>query len=832
MPAPRIAGHFLNSPHEWPTAAPFIRPHEPGAWDGIFGGRFASVSSARLKVAGHRGVFGSVWACLAVLGGLATGPSAPLAAEPIRSVEITGTRRLDPATVRLHTSLREGDTCDAARLNSALRAAFATGLYADVRIDCHSGKLHIAVVENPVIARVEFKGRSAIEEKELSRAARISAKQVHTRASADAAAERVRELYRSKGYAEATVKVETATDPRDQVTLTFVITEAQIVKVTHVAFTGNRAFSDGQLRDVITTRQAGFFDFLRAPAPPVADRLAFDRSLLVAHYRKHGFTDVEIGEPRAERRPGDGDDAARGWLVTFSIDEGQRYAVGPITVSSSLPGIPTDKMRHLIAMKSGNTYDPGDLDASLERMTMALVETGNVSAEVRALPKRDPVARTMGIAFEIVQGPRIIVDRIEIAGNGHTRDEVIRRELNIAEGDVYNTLVVELARKRLMRLGLFRSVEIGKRPTSEKAKDRVVLTVSVVEIDTREIGFGIGYSQNDGIIGDITLAERNLLGRGQDLRVKLATSEKSSEARLSFTEPRFLGTRVAAGFDLFYKDTDLTSTSSYKSNRYGGSLRVGTQVAPDTTSTVSYNLSRSTMYDVGDGASSAVKLAVPGYPAANAASYVTSSVGHVMTYDTRNSRTIPTKGIMVTSGQELAGLGGDVRFLRTTAEARAYIPVTDEISLATKASGGVIGGWGGSDVRLLDTFYRGGDIVRGFATSGIGPRDVLSTAKDALGGTTYLASTAELRIAIPGVTESTGLRAALFADAGTLFGTSNAAKALPGVVGTTASLRASVGAGLTWDSPVGPLQAGYAFPVAKQPFDKVQNAYFGLGSGL
>jgi outer membrane protein insertion porin family len=353
------------------------------------------------------------------------------------------------------------------------------------------------------------------------------------------------------------------------------------------------------------------------------------------------------------------------------------------------------------------------------------------------------------------------------------------------------------------------------------------VTVAVEEQETAELSFGGGYSTTEGIIGDIAWTERNLFGRGQYLRLKLAGSQSRFQADVAFTEPRFLGSNTSAGFDLFYKDVDYSKQASYKSLKAGGVLRLGFPISDELTSSVNYSFVRNTLYDVGSGASVAVREALAG-SSDGTSTYTTSSVGYGLAYDTLDSKRRPTSGVSFTLSQDLAGVGGDVQFLRSTTDVRGYYPVGDSITLSGRVRGGVIEGWGGQDVRLLDLFYRGGDLVRGFAAAGIGPRDTLSENKDALGGRMYVGTTAETLFDIPGVPRDLGVRASVFADAGSLWGTNTTGASVPGLAGNSAAVRASAGVGIVWDSPLGPLRADYAVPLAAQPFDKLQAFSFGM----
>ena len=760
-----------------------------------------------------------VLACASGLSAVAVAQSTP------ETIEVVGARRISAETIRHHVRGVPDAGDDAARDNAALKVLFATGQFSDVRIIRHGGSIVVTVAENPVVAHIAFEGRSAIEEKELAKAAGLAVRDTYTRARGEAALKSLREIYRKRGHDD--VAIDLRTEPREgnRVGVIFAVREGAKVKIERIDFRGNRTFTARELGDVITTRVSGMFDFLVGDTPYEEARLDLDRELIVRHYQEHGFADVRVSAAKAER-----DVTTRGWHLTFEIDEGERYTTGPVAIVSEIAEISTGRLEGLARPDPGAPWSPQAVRKAVERMTETLAADGRGPAEVVPSIDRDAVSRTIGLTYRVRALQRRTIERIEVVGNLHTTDVVIRRELRFGEGDILDPLLVEKARRRLERLGLFKSVTLSTETGS--APDRVRLTVAVVEQASGEVGFGVGYSSSEGIIGDVTFSERNLLGRGQQLKLKLAGSEKRSEAELSFTEPYLLGRPLAAGFDLFYRDIDQIQASSFKSTRVGGDVRLGFDMTEQMRATVNYTLTRSTIYDVGAGASAAVKEAVSGKPGATSSSYLTSSVGYTLAYDTRNRMTNPMSGVYVATTQDLAGIGGDARHLRTTAEVRSYLPVTDKVVLASRVSGGTIAGWGGSDVRLLDMFYRGGETVRGFATGGIGPRDALSANRDALGGANYLATSAELRFPLPFMPEDIGLRGAVFADAGSLWGSTRTAKALPGIVGTSAALRASVGSGLIWESPVGQLRVDYASPLLKQPFDKTQALRFGLGPGF
>ena len=419
----------------------------------------------------------------------------------------------------------------------------------------------------------------------------------------------------------------------------------------------------------------------------------------------------------------------------------------------------------------GSVYNASDIDKTAERLTLLIAEQGFAFARVRPRADRDPGSRTIALTYAIDEGPRVYIERINVSGNLRTKDYVIRREFRLAEGDAYNPLLVDKAKKRLQALGFFKGVDVKRRPGT--APDRVVLDVEIVEQPTGELSFGAGYSTSEGVIGDVSITERNLLGNGQFLRLKLGGSVERLQADLSFTEPRFLDRNLSAGFDLFHKDVDQSDTSSFKSRRTGGACVSAFPISEYLWLTTLYTLSYDNIYDVDEEfASQAIREA--------RGSAITSAPGLSLVYDRRNHPKNPNNGYYFQLASDFAGAGGDVQYVRVQGEGRAYYPITEKITFVGRLIGGHIEGWGGDDVRLLDLYYKGGETVRGFARSGYGPRD--QETGDALGGKTFWAATAEVRFPLPLIPDELGMSGAFFADAGSLFDAGDLAKRLNGTV--------------------------------------------------
>jgi outer membrane protein insertion porin family len=772
-----------------------------------------------------------IWALVVALSALtaielAVSPS-PLQAQgsAIREIRVDGNRRVEPETVRSYLRFNIGDPYDPAKVDQSIKALFATGLFSDVRIDREGAGVVVSVVENPVINRVAFEGNKEVDKDTLANEVQLKQRSVYTRARVQADVQRILDVYRRQGRFAASVEPKIIELDSNRVNLVFEINEGGATKVKAINFIGNRAFSDSQLRDIITTSQSGLFDFLKGTNIYDPDRLALDKELLRQYYMKNGYADVRVVSAGAEL-----DRDGSGFFITFVLDEGEVFNFGTIEIESTLAPIDPKSLRGELLTHSGALYNQSQMDKTVERLTLVVSEQGYAFARVRPRAARDPSGRAViNVTYVIDEGPRVYIERININGNQRTRDYVIRREFRLAEGDAYNPLMVDKAKKRLQTLGFFKTVDVKRRPGS--APDRVILDVQLEEQSTGELSFGAGYSTSEGVIGDISITERNLMGRGQFLRLRLAGSLDRMQIDLSFTEPRFLDRNLAAGFDLFHKVTINSATQPFDSRSSGGSIRIGFPLAENLWLTNSYSLVNNEIENVQTGASRAI-LEAQGV-------YWTSAWGSSLTYDARNHPKDPTSGYYLSAGSELAGLGGDVNYLRLVAEGRYYYPITEKITFVGRLTGGHIMGLAGDDVRLLDLFYKGGETIRGFNRVGFGPRDLLTG--DALGGDTFWAATTEVRFPLPFIPDDLGMRGAVFADAGSLFGAGALAKSLNtqcpagdptlGVcLADSQSIRTSLGVSLIWNSPLGPLRLDVAKPITKEPYDDTQLIRFGAAT--
>ena len=774
-----------------------------------------------------------VWCSVPLSLGLGAcfGESSAYAQGVIQDIRVEGNKRVEPETVRSYLTFSTGDAYDPAKVDESLKALFATGLFQDVRIRREGSTIVIVLLENPIVSRVAFEGNREVEDDTLAAEVQLKARAVYTRARVQADVQRILDVYRRQGLYAAQVDPKIINLDNNRIDVVFEISEGPSTKVRAINFIGNSAFSDSQLRYVISTTQTNLLSFLKGTNVYDPDRLNLDRELLRQFYMKNGYADVRIVSATADL-----DRDGRGFFITFTIEEGERYRFGPIDVESALPSVNVDALRHVILTRTGRVYNAEKVEKTVEALTIEVSQQGYAFGQVRPRFERDEATHTMGIVYTIDEGPRIYIERINIVGNFRTEDNVIRREFRLSEGDAFNRLLVEAARKRLRALGFFKTVDIDTQPGS--GPDRVIIVVKVEEQPTGELSFGAGYSTSEGVIGDISITERNLMGKGQYVRLGFSGSLERAQVDFSFTEPHFLDRNLAAGFDVFYKEVDFQDVASFSQRDAGGDIRLGFPIADNTQLGLRYKFVNEEIFDVSNNASLAVKES-------EGTSNV-SSVGYTVAYDTRNLPQSPTSGIFASFSQDLAGVGGDVNYIRSVADARGYYPITNKLTLVGRVQGGNIEGWGGDDVRMTDLFFKGGETIRGFKRAGIGPRDacedpvtgerVHPCSKDALGGKVYWATTAELRFPFPFIPDNLGMQGAVFVDAGSLFDPSdfalNAVAREGSFIFDSSQVRLSSGFSIIWQSPLGPLRADIAQALLKADFDKTEIFRFGASTNF
>jgi outer membrane protein insertion porin family len=784
----------------------------------------------------------------------------------IRRIVVEGNQRVEASTVQSYLLLRPGDLVEPERVDLSLKTLFATGLFADVQIGQRDADLVVRVVENPIVNRVIFEGLNALKEEDVAKEIQAKPRSVFTPARAQSDVQRIIEQYRRSGRFAATVTPQVRELEQNRVDLIFEVDEGPVTGVRNVNFIGNRAFSDRDLKEAVLTEESHWWKFFSKNDNYDPDRLEYDRELLRQYYTNRGYADFRIVSATAELTPDQKD-----FFITFTIDEGEKYEFGEVKVETELDKVPSELLRAVVPIRSGQMFEGELIEKSIDSMTFTAGTGGYANVDIRPRIDRNRETRKVDVTFEVNEGPRVFVERINIVGNTRTLDQVIRRELRVSEGDAFNRVLLDRSRSRIRSLGFFKNVEISESEGSQP--DRAVVDVKVEEDTTGELAFAAGFSSTDNFLFDVSVSERNLRGRGQFLRLRASTSSRRQQVDIRFTEPRFLGRDLAAGFDLYTLRTDYLDESSFENQSTGAGLRASFPVTDSTGIGLTYtfrqddtqiadalidlnldgdNNSTTTPADVVDQCS--VRNLSRPLLCEQEGTFLTSVFGYTFNWDKRNDPVDPTRGFDMSLRQDLAGLGGDVKYLRTEIEGTAYYGIFRDVVASFSLSGGYILGWDEDTVRINDRFFKGGSSFRGFDVAGIGPRQIIvvedSTTPnnpqviegDSIGGNAYYIGT--LQMTFPtGLPKEYGISGALFAEFGGLgilderdrrkqvsqtLDTTN----LPNFTRVTSyvddalSLRASVGVSVFWDSPFGPVQFDFAHPLAQEEYDRTQEFRF------
>lgn len=754
-------------------------------------------------------------------------------AEVVRSIDVKGNKRVDSQTIRDNIGIKLGKNFSKDDIDAALKRLFAMGLFSDVHMSVVGNTLVVQVKEYEVVNQVLFQGNKKIKDPDLLRVISLKPREGFDPAKLKADEGNIREAYKYIGRSDATVSARTVDLGQGRVNVVFQINEGKKTKIADISFEGNHAFGERRLRDVIATKESGLLSWLTRGDVYSDDRLAADQEALRRFYNNRGYADFQVVSANAVLN-----EATNEYTIKFVLDEGAKYKVGNVEVESTVPGVDTSTMQGALKTKKGDTYSAKKVEESVLALNNEVANSGYAFAKVEPRGDRHFSDHTISLVYNIDQGPRAYVQRIEIRGNDKTRDFVIRREFDLNEGDAFNQTLVQRAKRRLEGLGFFQTVNITTEPGSEP--DKIILIVDVTEKSTGEFSIGGGYTtggESPGASVEASITERNFLGRGQYVRIGAGAGEdRARNYNLSFTEPYFLGYRLASGFDLFHNTYRMNN--DYDVKQSGGSLRFGIPVTEDLTANLAYNYVREE-YNL-DNDSRGMEWLRQQYAgaiinAADRGAWTRSSVSYGLTYNTIDDMKSPHDGLFIRASEEYAGLGGDANFLKTSGKAMMYKTISEEYDLVGLLSvgGGYIKTIGDDGARIFDMFKSNTDMIRGFKYNGIGPRQLSGNGDPYfLGGTTYMNATAELQFPMPVVPESLGMRGAIFADAATIYDsayTPDLSIENP-VTGDSSAWRSSAGVSLMWASPFGPLRFDYAWPISKQDGDRTQAFNFGVST--
>jgi len=749
-------------------------------------------------------------------------------AQTISKIVVEGNQRVENDTIFSYLQFSQGDSFNAEKIDETIKVLFQTGLFSDVQMFQRGTTVVIKVVENPLINQVNFEGNSEIDDKALQKEIEARERMIFTRAQVQSDTQRILALYQKSGYYNVRVAPKLIRLPENRINLVFEITEGSETTVSNINFTGNNSISGSTLRSAIGTQEHSWWNFFQKNDTYDPDRLEYDKELLRRYYIQHGFADFQVISADAQLN----EDGSH-FVINFTVEEGPHYTISDVAVEIGNTNLDPEKLKSVIKTGVGDNYDATKVDKTVENLTLEASKQGFVFANVEPRIDRDTAKGSLNINYTIAEGKRAYVERIDIIGNTRTLDEVIRRELLIYEGDAFNRSLVERARRRLTALDFFEKIDFREEQGS--AADKINLIVEVTEKSTGKLSFSIGYSSNDKIVGSVELTERNLLGKGQYLRLNTTLSFKNQSVDFSFTEPYFMGMPIAAGIDLFGSNTDNQDASSYSVQAIGGALRAGFRLDENSAVTFRYSLAYRDVNGVNTSSSPAVIEAQ--------GSNIKSAIGVTYTWDDLDNGTRPTTGFRGQVETQVAGLGGDTYYGMVDTHAWYFMPVYEEsVILKLEGNAGHVEGFNGKEVRLEDRFFKGADTFRGFMQSGVGPRQVRNGGgTDAIGGQSYAIGTVEVNFPV-GLPDAWGISGAVFTDFGTVFeNPQNSVGPVPGSnctnpsgcpVFDTMAFRLSVGGGFIWQSPFGPLNFELAYPVMKASYDETEYFRFSVGSAF
>ncbi|MBQ6855009.1 MAG: outer membrane protein assembly factor BamA [Alphaproteobacteria bacterium] len=736
-------------------------------------------------------------------------------AEVLRSVSVNGTQRFENATILNELNFRSGQNITAADLDGATKKLFATGLYSDVSVKMKNGVMLVDVVENPTVYDVYFEGNDRLDDDVLKTEVELKPRSVYTQRKAQADADRLLDVYKRNGRFGATVTPKIIKKEQNRVDVIFEIDEGDKTYIEKINFIGNHEYSADDLKDVMITKENAWYRFFTSTDTYDPDRLNYDQEMLRRFYLKHGYVDFEVKNAVAELLPD-----KSGFVLTIEVDEGKRYKFAQPEIRVSLPeyqGRNKKDLTRFLEFKKDERFNSELIDTTIENLTDEFANAGYAFVEVIPDFYKDEKNQTVRVVFRVQEGEKVFVNKINIHGNSRTKDKVIRREFRIKEGDAFNAAKLRRSKQKVEDLDYFDKVDFKTVPVyGDRSKTNVDVNVS--EKSTGAFNIGIGWSSYDGLLFETGIIERNILGTGNIVNLNAMLSQRETQYTAGFTNPYFMDKPLLAGIEIFKTTRDNGDYSSYSYDTIGTSARLGWDYTDRLHQTVRYTLRQDDVTDIDDDASTYIKE--------QKGKTTVSMIGQVLSYDRRDSRINPTEGYYLSLGTDIAGLGGDTKFFRVNVTGIQYFPVTDDVVWSIRGDGGHIWGLGGEDVRINNRYFLGDASLRGFEYGGVGARDKYTD--DSLGGNWYVSASTEVVFPL-GLPKELGIKGKVFSDAGYI-GKPDGFDAE--MMDYKNSLRASVGTGILWQSPMGMINLDFAAPVLKETGDKTQVFRLNFGKGF
>lgn len=729
----------------------------------------------------------------------------------VSNIDVQGLQRVEPETVMSYLDIQKNAAVSQSKLDDSLKQLYSTGLFSDVVFDTKdNGVLVIKVVENPIVNKRVFDGNDKVDDKILESEVQLAPRSIFSRAKAQEDVKRILEVYKRSGRYAVVVEPKIIQRDQNRVDLIFEINEGPAASIDKVNFVGNKHYSDEDLQGEMMSKESRWFRIFSSSENYDPEKTNYDKEMLRRFYIKRGYADFRVVSAIAELSPD-----KKAFVLTFVLDEGKRYKINNIQINSLITEVDVAPIYKEVLFEKGDWYNADLVEKTVYAITDELGKKGFAFVDVVPTLDKNLDTGEINVTFDIKEGDRIFVNRINIVGNDRTQDDVVRREFRIDEGDAFNAAKIRASRRNVENLNYFSKVDIQTVPTEDENKADI--NVKVDEKSTGYFNVGVGYSTVNGALVRTGVTENNFQGKGQQLSLDAGVSQRASEYNLSFTEPYFMGRRLSAGVDLFRTEEDYQDEGSYDNESTGGRVRFGWNYTDDLSQYARYTLREDKISNVDRDASIYIKQ--------EEGSYIGSSVGQTLAYDKRDSAINPKEGYYLSFGNDVAGVGGDEKYMKFDTKAYKYYTLADYYTFKFFLNSGYITAYGDNDVRLMNRYYLGGSTLRGFEFAGIGARDKFTD--DALGGNWMIYSGAEMSFPI-GLDEL-GVKGRTFVDMGMLGKPDNIDE---NIVEYSSSPRVAAGFGFGWASPMGQIDVDIAFPIVKEEYDKTEAFRLNFGTKL
>lgn len=731
-------------------------------------------------------------------------------AMPISKIVIEGNERIETPTILGYVTIQEGQSPTQQQIDDNLKAIYNSNYFSDVSIKQEGSSLVVRVVENPSINRIVFEGNKNISDKIFNTEVKIQPRQLLNKNKVYEEVQRILAIYQAKGYFGAKVTPQIIKREQNRVDIVFEIVEGPSASIRSIKFVGNTKFTNDQLRQIILTKESHWWRFFASDDVYVPTRLEGDRENLRKFYLSKGYADFRVVSAVAELVP-----AQDGFIITFTLEEGERYRFGEVTVQNTIPYLKVDEIIKKLRAKQGDWYSTAVIEKDTETITNIAGDHGYAFVDIQPLPTRDEEKRTIKLIYKLVEGPKVFINKINIIGNSRTIDSVIRRQMRVAEGDPFNSTKLRASDKNLQNLGFFKKVELKSVPVvgdAEKTDEEVL----VEEQSTGEINFSAGYNTAEGPFGMVNFTERNLFGRAYEFGSRVYYAKLRQSLDVSFQDPYFLNKDLVAGVGGGKIKQNNESESSYTQDQTSGRLWIGYHLSEFLIQKWNYMVALDRIGSINVNAAPQIR--------GQAGKKTVSLVGHTLSYDTRDFKFAPTSGYIATMNNDFAGLGGNVRFTKNVMGGEVYFTPLEEITFGVVSELGMAQGIG-QKLRVNDKFHLGGNTLRGFDYGGVGPHSKLGN-RDDLGGDRMFTFSTEATFPL-GISRELGIRGSVFLDSGTTWDSKETASNVYNEKG----MRVAVGFGFGWASPMGLIRVDFGFPLIKKPGDKTSMILVNFGTG-